>query len=83
MKYLPTLAEFRSLRDDMQVKRRAVALPLLREQYEALDAQIKVLQKRKGADKHRDQIIDNDLLPLLWKRQYLWGQLNIWGLCDE
>ena len=77
MKYLPALFEFRILRDDLQAQRRAAAYPLLREQYEKLDAEIKALQKQKGIDKHRDPIIDNDLWHLLWQRQDLWAQLSI------
>lgn len=76
--YLPTLSEFRALRDRFQTERRNMAYPALIAQKQALDVEIRALRKqRDAASKHDKQIIENNLLPLTWQYQYVSGQLAV------
>lgn len=78
MNYLPSLSEFRALRDRFQAERRNIAYPALIAQKQALDVEIRALMKqRDAASKHDKQIIENSLLPLTWKQQDISGQIAV------
>lgn len=77
-KQLPTLAEFRLLRDQFQSERRAFVLPQLKTRKTALEAEIKVFYRKLAfASKHEKQVIENDMRPLQWDYQYICGQLAV------
>lgn len=73
---LLTCAEFRVKRDVYQSERRKAALPLLKEQLNALNAKIEPLQlKWKKADKHHKTAVEYDLKPLWFDKQYVQSQI--------
>ena len=73
---LLTCAEFRVKRDAYQSERRKAALPLLKEQLNALNAKIAPLEhKRSEADKHHKQAVEFELKPLWFDKQYVQAQL--------
>lgn len=72
------LAEFRTRRDYFQWLRREQVLPQLKTQKSALKAQIDdLVVKRDAASKRDREIIENELRPLQWEYQYLWGQVAV------
>lgn len=78
MTYLPSLSEFRALRNRFQAERRMTALPHLKQQEAALSREIALLRRqRDAASKHDKQIIENNLLPLTWKQQDISGQIAV------
>lgn len=75
---LPSLSDFRALRDRFQVERRNTAYPALIAQKQALGVEIRALRKqRDAASKYDKQIIENNLLPLTWKQQDISGQIAV------
>jgi hypothetical protein len=75
---LLTCASFRVLRDAYQTERRKIALPMLKAELAALNAEIQPLAQRwRDADKHSKQSLEFELKPL-WERQsYVLGQLAV------
>lgn len=72
-----TCAEFRRRRDTFQVEAHRALLPQLIADFERIKAECAILQKRyKNANKHDQEIIMNDLKPLLFKKQDSWARMN-------
>jgi len=70
------MSAFTLQRDAFQRERRRAALEPLRQQYAGLRDEIASLRGRLSGDKHHDQIIENDLLPVLWRAQECWCKLS-------
>lgn len=75
---LPTLAQFREIRDCQQAQRRADVYPSLDERRTALLAEIKRLQRQRDSmSKHDRQHIESSLTALWWDLQDIYGQLTV------
>ena len=76
--YLPTLAEFRTLRDYFQYLRREQVYPQLKALEKGLNRQIEALmQQHSRAEKRDKELLENKLRPLQWEYQTVQGQIAL------
>lgn len=76
-----TCSEFVRRRDRFQSERRKQVLPQAKAAFIAVNAELRAFQKvYKGAKKHQQEIMDNDLRPLQWSVQEAWCK---WSAVDK
>lgn len=73
-----TCDEFRALSAYYKHLRREIALPTLKQRKDALKRDLGILYRQHAAaDKHNQQIIENNMRPLQWQYQDVCAQLAV------